>query len=156
MKSDVHHVAHVGIGCAACARLRESSFPAQAALEDLCLGIPRGQRFGFLGPNGAGKTTTLSILAGRQTASSGAALIAGVPAGSAEARRHLGYCPQARFLSSSAVVPRTKWHKHGLLACWLLRQHKATTDWCCEVKKRVMRMLMRQNMFLRRWTRCST
>jgi energy-coupling factor transporter ATP-binding protein EcfA2 len=66
----------------------------QAALEDLCLGIPRGQRFAFLGPNGAGKTTTLSILAGRQTATAGAAHIAGVPAGSADARRHLGYCPQ--------------------------------------------------------------
>ena len=75
----------------------------QAALEDLCLGIPRGQRFGFLGPNGAGKTTTLSILAGRQTATAGAALIAGVPAGSAEARRQLGYCPQ---VASSAKLSR--------------------------------------------------
>ena len=68
----------------------------QAALEDLCLGVPRGERFGFLGPNGAGKTTTLSILAGRQHATAGAALVAGVPAGSPEARRHLGYCPQVR------------------------------------------------------------
>ena len=57
-----------------------------------------------MGPNGAGKTTTLSILAGRQTATSGAALIAGVPAGSAEARRHLGYCPQARFSLQLYVV----------------------------------------------------
>ena len=93
---------------ASCARLRFCWFPAQAALEDLCLGIPRGQRFGFLGPNGAGKTTTLSILAGRQTASGGAALIAGVPAGSAEARRHLGYCPQARLLPVLLLVHHAK------------------------------------------------
>jgi hypothetical protein len=45
---------------------------------------------------GAGKTTSLSILAGRQRATSGAAFVSGAPAGSAAARAALGYCPQAR------------------------------------------------------------
>ncbi len=63
-------------------------------MEDLCLGIRPGERFGFLGSNGAGKTTTLSIVAGQQRATSGAAFVAGAPAGSDIARAALGYCPQ--------------------------------------------------------------
>ncbi len=122
---------------------RDSSFPAQAALEDLCLGIPRGQRFGFLGPNGAGKTTTLSILAGRQTASSGAALIAGVPAGSAEARRHLGYCPQARlFFSVLQLVPEAASHTQVSLACCLLRPVRGNDRVVLRMKQCMMRGLM--------------
>lgn len=52
------------------------------ALMDLCLGIRVGERFGFLGANGAGKTTALSIVAARRRPTSGAAFVAGHPAGS--------------------------------------------------------------------------
>jgi ABC-type uncharacterized transport system ATPase subunit len=34
------------------------------AVDDLDLGVRRGEVYGFLGPNGAGKTTTLRMLLG--------------------------------------------------------------------------------------------
>mmetsp|Transcript_7891 Transcript_7891/g.23248 ORF Transcript_7891/g.23248 Transcript_7891/m.23248 type:complete len:2373 (+) Transcript_7891:472-7590(+) len=64
------------------------------ALMDLCLGIRVGERFGFLGANGAGKTTALSIVAARRRPTSGAAFVAGHPAGSPPAAAALGFCPQ--------------------------------------------------------------
>jgi ABC-2 type transport system ATP-binding protein len=65
------------------------------ALTDLTLDVPAGTIFGFLGPNGAGKTTALKVLAGLARATSGNAIIAGVPVSAAGAhRRHLGYLAQ--------------------------------------------------------------
>jgi ABC-2 type transport system ATP-binding protein len=34
------------------------------AVDNLSLGVPAGQIFGFLGPNGAGKTTTIRMMMG--------------------------------------------------------------------------------------------
>lgn len=59
-------------------QIRESQ-----AVNDLCLGVAPGERFGFLGANGAGKTTTLSILVDRVRATSGTAFVAGAAAGTA-------------------------------------------------------------------------
>ena len=44
--------------------------------------------------NGAGKTSTLAVLTGDELATSGAALVAGAPAGSAAAQARTGFCPQ--------------------------------------------------------------
>lgn len=52
---------------------------------------------------GAGKTTTLSILAGRQRATSGAALVDGAPAGTPAARAALGYCPQVQSMGVPCI-----------------------------------------------------
>jgi ABC-2 type transport system ATP-binding protein len=57
------------------------------ALDGLDLAVPAGGVFGFLGPNGAGKTTTIKILGSLATATSGAATVAGVPAGDGEANQ---------------------------------------------------------------------
>src|SRR5262249_44738794 len=59
--------------------------------------VNKGEILGFLGPNGAGKTTTMRILAGFMPATSGTASVAGfdVSANSLDARRHIGYLPEA-------------------------------------------------------------
>ncbi len=45
--------------------------PAQVALHDLSLNIPKGSIFGLLGPNGAGKSTLINIMAGLVVKTSG-------------------------------------------------------------------------------------
>jgi len=64
------------------------------ALAGLSMTIPRGAVFGFLGPNGAGKTTAVKLLLGLARPSGGRAEILGLPAGSPESRRRVGYLPE--------------------------------------------------------------
>lgn len=64
------------------------------ALSELSLAIEEGEVFGFLGPNGAGKSTTIKILMGLIRSTAGNASICGVPVGSPEARKKLGYLPE--------------------------------------------------------------
>jgi ABC-type multidrug transport system ATPase subunit len=47
------------------------------AVEDLTMGVRRGEIYGFLGPNGAGKTTTLRMLLGLVRPTSGSARVQG-------------------------------------------------------------------------------
>ena len=51
------------------------------ALRGLNLQVPAGAIFGFLGRNGAGKTTTIKVLLGMAHATSGSALVFGLPPG---------------------------------------------------------------------------
>src|SRR5712692_2697654 len=51
----------------------------QAAVDGLCLTVPRGCFFGFLGPNGAGKTTTIKMLMGLAPPTSGSIRLLGLP-----------------------------------------------------------------------------
>lgn len=67
------------------------------ALAGLSLSVGRGEIYGFLGPNGAGKTTTLKILMGLLKPTSGKVEIMGVPAGTVEARRKLGFLPEGPY-----------------------------------------------------------
>ena len=71
--------------------------PSYLALDKLSLTVKRGEIYGFLGPNGAGKTTTLKILLGLMKPSGGSAMVLGRPAGDVEARRHIGYLPEAPY-----------------------------------------------------------
>jgi ABC-2 type transport system ATP-binding protein len=64
------------------------------ALEGLTLSVGRGEVFGFLGPNGAGKTTTLKLLMQLIYPTSGVARILGLPAGSPDVKRRIGYLPE--------------------------------------------------------------
>jgi ABC-2 type transport system ATP-binding protein len=61
------------------------------ALRGVDLRLERGELVGLLGPNGAGKSTLVKIACGLVRATDGRAEILGAPAGSAPARRALGY-----------------------------------------------------------------
>ena len=60
------------------------------AVQDLDLNVHRGEVYGFLGPNGAGKTTTLRMLVGLIRPTSGRAIVAGAPPGSAASLGRVG------------------------------------------------------------------
>jgi ABC-2 type transport system ATP-binding protein len=69
----------------------------QLAVDDVSFEVGKGEVLGFLGPNGAGKSTTLRILGGFLGATSGEVAIDGhdVATDSIEARRRIGYMPEA-------------------------------------------------------------
>jgi ABC-2 type transport system ATP-binding protein len=66
-------------------------YGAQHALAGVDLEVGRGELVGLLGPNGAGKSTLTKIACGLIRPSTGTAAVCGAPAGSAPARRALGY-----------------------------------------------------------------
>jgi ABC-2 type transport system ATP-binding protein len=67
------------------------------AVDHLSLEIPYGSTFGLLGPNGSGKSTTLKILLGLHQPTRGQCTVLGHRAGSLEARRRIGYLPEAPY-----------------------------------------------------------
>ena len=71
--------------------------PPVTALNGLSLSVHRGEIYGFLGPNGSGKTTTLKILMGLMRSTSGKAEVLGKPAGDVQARRQIGFLPEAPY-----------------------------------------------------------
>lgn len=66
------------------------------AVNDLCLDIAKGAKFGLLGPNGAGKTTTINILTGLLNYDSGMVFIDGMKLESRykKIRQLIGLVPQ--------------------------------------------------------------
>jgi ABC-2 type transport system ATP-binding protein len=56
--------------------------------------VEPGEVVGFLGPNGAGKSSTLKALMGFVQPHSGTAEVFGLPAGSLEAKKRIGYLPE--------------------------------------------------------------
>lgn len=68
------------------------------ALKEVSLAVEEGEVFGFVGPNGAGKSTTIKIVLDIINDYRGEASIFGLPARSAEARRHVGYVPESPAL----------------------------------------------------------
>ena len=59
--------------------------------ENISLELNRGQIFGLLGPNGAGKSTFVKMVVGLLHPTSGSGQLFGLPIGTAESRRRLGY-----------------------------------------------------------------
>lgn len=64
------------------------------ALEDLSVGVHRGEVLALLGLNGAGKSTAVSILSGERAASAGSVYINHHSLASEDSRHYIGYCPQ--------------------------------------------------------------
>ena len=65
------------------------------AVDDLDLGVRRGEVYGFLGPNGAGKTTTLRMLLGLVRPTSGQAAVLGAPPGAPQGLARIGAMVEA-------------------------------------------------------------
>lgn len=78
------------------------------AVDHLDLSIAPGQVYGLLGPNGSGKSTTIKLLLGLLEPTQGEARIFGVASTRVEARRDVGYLPEApyfyRHLSGRELV----------------------------------------------------
>ena len=77
------------------------------ALRGLNLQVPAGSIFGFLGRNGAGKTTTIKVLLGMAHATSGSALVFGLPPGadaSIGVRQRIGFVSDEKDLYDYLTV----------------------------------------------------
>jgi len=72
------------------------SYAGFMAVNNLSFTVRRGEILGFLGPNGAGKSTTMRILTGYLPATSGVALVNGIPVATQpeEVKRLIGYMPE--------------------------------------------------------------
>jgi len=79
-------------------------FGAVAALQDVSLDIPSGERRALIGPNGAGKTTLFDVITGARRPTSGRVVLAGadVTPLSTSRRARLGL---ARTFQRSALFP---------------------------------------------------
>ncbi|HVP06542.1 MAG TPA: ABC transporter ATP-binding protein [Candidatus Acidoferrum sp.] len=71
--------------------LRKASI---VALDRAALEVRQGEIFGLLGPNGAGKTTLVKVLLGVVRATTGQALLNGLPPTNPESRRKVGFLPE--------------------------------------------------------------
>lgn len=78
------------------------------AVDGLDLEIGDNEIFGLIGPNGSGKSTTIKIILGLLQASVGQCEIYGKPSHTVEARRSVGFLPEApyfyRYLSGRELV----------------------------------------------------
>jgi ABC-2 type transport system ATP-binding protein len=66
-------------------------YRANEALRGVDLDVAEGELVGLLGPNGAGKSTLVKVACGLVRPTAGSVAVCGAPAGSARARRALGY-----------------------------------------------------------------
>jgi len=75
-------------------------YGAQKAVDDISFTVNKGEIVGFLGPNGAGKSTTMKIITGYLPASTGSAIVCGLPVieNSNETKKKIGYLPEANPL----------------------------------------------------------
>ncbi len=76
------------------------------AVDNISFNVEKGEIVGFLGPNAAGKTTTMRIITGFLAPTRGDVWIAGhhVLDQPLEARRHIGYLPEAVPLYTDMTV----------------------------------------------------
>ncbi|KAL7750956.1 hypothetical protein RI367_003536 [Sorochytrium milnesiophthora] len=75
-----------------------------AAVDDLTLGMDKGECFGLLGPNGSGKTTTVNMLGGTLAPSQGSATVGGFDIRDPRLPGVLGLCPQENRVMKDLTV----------------------------------------------------
>jgi ABC-2 type transport system ATP-binding protein len=73
-------------------------------LHGIDLEIEAGSVTGLLGPSGSGKSTLIRSIVGVQIVASGHVMVVGLPAGSAELRRRVGYVTQAPAVYDDLTV----------------------------------------------------
>lgn len=90
------------------------SFGHVTAVENLTFGIKRGEVFALLGPNGAGKSTTISLIRGNiQPSKNGGEIFVDnieINRHRAQARSHLGVCPQYDAMDQMTVVEHLRFY----------------------------------------------
>ncbi|KAI1777113.1 P-loop containing nucleoside triphosphate hydrolase protein [Hypoxylon cercidicola] len=83
------------------------SFGKNTAVDNVTFGVQHSEVFALLGPNGAGKSTTISLIRGDiQPSSNGGDVLVentSVSRHRAQARAHLGVCPQFDAIDSMTV-----------------------------------------------------
>ena len=83
-------------------------FKSNLAVDDVTFGVPRSEVFALLGPNGAGKSTIISLIRGDiQPSRQGGDIFVedvSVAKNRAQARSHLGVCPQFDAMDTMTVV----------------------------------------------------
>src|ERR1044071_4612644 len=67
------------------------------AFDHLERSVARGQVYGLLGPNGSGKSTTIKMILGLLEPTAGESRVFGVSGARVEARRNVGYLPEAPY-----------------------------------------------------------
>lgn len=72
--------------------------PKVLAVDNLDLGIRRGEVFGLLGPNGSGKSTTIKILLGLLHPTRGAVSVLGHTPRHVNIKERIGYLPEESYL----------------------------------------------------------
>jgi ABC-2 type transport system ATP-binding protein len=102
------------------------------AVDDLTLDVADGHVFGLLGPNGSGKSTTIKVILGLLAPTVGDVQVFGVPSQEVEARRNVGYLPEApyfyRYLSGYELV-RFYARVCGVPKAKLQARVKEVVDW---------------------------
>jgi ABC-2 type transport system ATP-binding protein len=76
----------------------------QTILGDITLTVAEGSVTGLLGPSGCGKSTLMRTIVGVQVVAGGRVSVLGLPGGSAELRRRVGYVTQAPSVYSDLSV----------------------------------------------------
>jgi ABC-2 type transport system ATP-binding protein len=76
----------------------------RTVLRKISLELARGRVTGLLGPSGSGKTTLMRALVGVQIVRFGTVRVLGLPAGSSELRRRVGYVTQAASVYCDLTV----------------------------------------------------
>jgi ABC-2 type transport system ATP-binding protein len=88
-------------------------------LDGLAVQVAGGEVIGVTGPNGAGKSTLLAVIAGVLARTRGRVDVDGHTAGSIEARRRIGYVPEAAdppgHLTCDEVIALVSAVKHARL-----------------------------------------
>lgn len=84
-------------------------------VEDISFDVRPGEVFGLLGLNGSGKTTTIKLLLGVLFPTRGRVQLFGRDAGDPEARRAVGYLPEAPYFARH-LTAREVLRFHGRLA----------------------------------------
>jgi ABC-type multidrug transport system ATPase subunit len=80
------------------------SYADRVALDDVSLGLERGELVALVGANGAGKSTLLQLAVGLLDPTSGDVLVEGATAGSLDARRSLSYISDQPSLYDDLTV----------------------------------------------------
>ncbi len=85
-------------------------------IDSLTLDVPAGRVSGLLGPSGSGKSTFFRALVGVQRIAGGTVTVFGLPAGTAELRRRVGYMTQAPSIYGDLTVRENLRYFASLLA----------------------------------------